>query len=303
MYAVIDFETTNLTDSRRATEVAIAVLDTHLNVLSTYESLVNPQEPVFRESLGHSRLTKREIEAAPIFSEIWPDIAKLLSGNVLVMHNSDFDRRVLENEFAAMGLGAPLPPSVCTLRSAQRVLKGRTRKGAYSLSALASELGFEVRDAHRASADVEMTAHLLRFLIAEDRELRLLSEAMFGETASFEALGLAVSSVPRSRFVAEEADYATLLAIAHEIAGNPKVCELREVCRTGDLLDQNAVEEALCAIGFTLQDRETRKSSAFLIQGANAGKRKVDKALHYARPVITESDALGVIRLLNALKA
>jgi len=38
---------------------------------------------------------------------------------------------------------------------------------------------------------------------------------------------------------------------------------------------------------------------AFLVVGSKAGKRKVDKALAYGRPVLTEAEAIAVIALLK----
>lgn len=43
MFAVVDFETTDVTHSRRATEVGVVVLDADLNELTVYEFLVNPR--------------------------------------------------------------------------------------------------------------------------------------------------------------------------------------------------------------------------------------------------------------------
>jgi DNA polymerase-3 subunit epsilon len=129
MYAVIDFETTNRIESRRATEIAISVLDENFKALSNYQSIINPQTKVYLESLGYSRLTQSEIDSAPTFAQLWPAIAQLLSGNILVMHNSDFDRGVLSNEFDAMGFDEELPPVICTLRHSKRILPGLLQSG------------------------------------------------------------------------------------------------------------------------------------------------------------------------------
>lgn len=299
MFAVIDFETTNLTEFRRATEVAIEVLDRDFQVVTRFESLVNPETEVYRESLGYSRLTIGEIESAPTFRDIWPEVSRLLSGNVLVMHNVEFDRQVLRNEFRQMDLQESLPPCICTLQAAKRTLSGRPKQGGYSLSRLAADLGLDASDAHRASADVRMTAELFRFLYSEDRELRLMCQALGDQVVVFPSNGHVAVSKPRERFVSGGADRSTLERTAKEIIANPKVMLLGEVCRTGELADQENVIKALLEIGFTLRDSETRKSSAFLIQGAKAGKRKVDKAVHYGRPVLSEQEALTVIDLIQ----
>jgi DNA polymerase-3 subunit epsilon len=92
MFAVIDFETTGLGEDRRATEVAIAVLNEKFEIVDRFNSIVNPKVPVYKKSLGYSRLTQLEIDSAPTFAQLWPAIATLLSGNLVVMHNKNFDR-------------------------------------------------------------------------------------------------------------------------------------------------------------------------------------------------------------------
>ena len=47
MYAVIDFETTSLGEARRATEIAIAVLNEKFEIVDRFNSIVNPKVPVY----------------------------------------------------------------------------------------------------------------------------------------------------------------------------------------------------------------------------------------------------------------
>jgi DNA polymerase-3 subunit epsilon len=298
MYAVIDFETTNLKEDRRATEVAIAVLDSELNVILEFESLVKPVKAVYRHSLGYSRLTLKELEQAPTFAEIWPTIASLVSGKILVMHNSQFDSQVLSNELAAMSLEVELPPTVCTLIAARRVLPGRSGEGPYKLENLAEEFGFDSPDSHQAMVDVRMTIELFKALLDRDRELKLICEVLVEDVVEYASAYSAKSPVPRVRFHAESESESGLEQMASEISRNVKVQETRQVCLTGSLLDRPGIERELAKAGFALVDAETTKGTAFLIQGAKAGKRKVDKALNYGRPVLTEQDAFSLTALL-----
>lgn len=300
MYAVIDFETTNRIEDRRATEIAVAVLDKNFNVVAKFESIVNPQTRVYKESLGHSRLTLLEIESAPTFAQIWPAIAPLLSGNLVVMHNSDFDRGVLSNEFAAMGIDDELPPVVCTFRSAQRILAGRARQGGYKLENLAADLGFPSSDAHQAMADVGMTSQLFEHLYKSDAELRRYCEILSEDVVVYSAEAEAFDPSPRIRHLAGGKSEEELAQIAKEITLNVRVQDLSEVCRTGTLIDRDAFETALQGIGFSLLDAEPRKDTAFVVQGSKAGKRKIDKALAFDRPVLTEAEGLRVLALIKS---
>jgi DNA polymerase-3 subunit epsilon len=302
MYAVIDFETTNRVEDRRATEVAIGVLDSNFKLVSKFESVVNPKTKVYQESLGYARLTLREINEAPTFEQLWPTIAKLLSGNLLVMHSSDFDRGVLANEFDSMGLDGSLPPAVCTLKNSQRILPGRKKSGGYSLENLASDLGFGSPSAHQAMDDVLMTAKLFEYLYKQDVDLQKTCKILLEDAVEYEVTGVASEAAPRVRHQAGGKNEAELESIAQEILENDDVQELSEVCRTGTLQDRDAFEAALESIYFVLMEAEPRKGTAFLVQGAKAGARKVEKALSYGRPVLTEEEALRVIELIKEIR-
>lgn len=299
MFAVIDFETTNRVEDRRATEVAVAVLDAEFRVVATFESIVNPRTKVYQESLGYSRLTQLEIDSAPTFEQLWPAIAPLLSGNLLVMHNSDFDRGVLSNEFAAMGLEEELPPAVCTLKASQRILPGRPKPGGYKLENLAKDLGFTAPDAHQAMVDVDMTSKLFGHLFELDAELRKSCEILGEDVVSYLASGQAFDPTPRIRHLAGGKSDAELAEIAQEIIENDRVQDLSEVCRTGTLEDRYAFEVALHDIYFSLTDAEPRKGTAFVVQGSKSGKRKIDKAIAFGRPVLTEVEGLKVLELIK----
>ncbi|NDC48857.1 MAG: 3'-5' exonuclease [Micrococcales bacterium] len=301
MFAVIDFETTNRVEDRRATEIAIAVLDKSFKVIGKYESVINPETRVYQESLGYSRLTQREIDSAPTFGQLWPAIAPMLSGNLLVMHKADFDRGVLANEFNAMGLDEELPPAICTLKNSQRILPGRAKPGGYKLENLAEYLGFPFSDAHQAMVDVDMTSHLFEYLFSIDEELRRTCEILQEDVVQYEVVGEAFDPAPRIRHIPGGKSSEELMGIAREIINNDKVQELGEVCRTGTLEDRDAFESALKGVHFSLQDAEPRKGTAFLVVGSKAGKRKMDKALSFNRPVLTEPEALSVIGFLKSM--
>jgi DNA polymerase-3 subunit epsilon len=299
MFAVIDFETTDVTDSRRATEVGIVILDSDLKEVAVYESLVNPERKAFRGSLGHSLLVQSELDAAPTFEQLWPAIAELISGKFLVMHNEDFDKGVLLNELDAMGLNRKIGPSLCTMKAAGRVFPERKAKGERELSTLIEFLGLPAGTAHQALADARMTAELFRHIFPLDREMQSTVQVLADDLVEYEVIGKAFEPVTRKRISVGGVSDEELRKIAEEIEGNTKVLLASHACRTGSLADQPAFEEALASIGFTLEDKETTASTAFLVHGSKAGVRKVNKAKDYGRPVLSEDDALRLIELLK----
>ena len=298
MYAVIDFETTSRNGERRPTEIAIAVLDAELEVLEEYQSLINPTRTPYQESLGYSRLTLKELKAAPSFEELWPEIARLLSGKLIVMHNREFDLGALANAFEDMGLDVSLPTAVCTLEASRQVFAHRQGKDAHSLGGLLEELGFDTSDAHQAMDDVRMTVELFRHLMKVSAEFSRTCEILLEDAQAYSVTGTASAPVPRVRYKAGGKSEAELEAMANEIRRNAKVQSQKIVCLTGSLNDFDAMEQALAEAGYSLEDKETTKGTAFLIQGARAGVRKVTKAIGYGRPVLTEDEAWQLLEHL-----
>jgi DNA polymerase-3 subunit epsilon len=95
-------------------------------------------------------------DAAPP-ARILPELARRISGRVLVAHSASFDRRVLRQAFDRADLEWPDPPVLCTVALARRFAPlVRQRK----LGALAGSLGIDVEISHRALADAETCARV-----------------------------------------------------------------------------------------------------------------------------------------------
>src|SRR5690242_8638608 len=98
------------------------------------------------------------VDRAPPLESVLPTVGELLRGRVMVAHNAPFDRRVLRQAFARIGLEWPNPPVICTAALARAVLPLQRQRG---LGVLADALGIEVHHAHRALADAETCARVL----------------------------------------------------------------------------------------------------------------------------------------------
>ena len=98
------------------------------------------------------------VDRRPSLEDVLPALARLLTGRMMVAHNAPFDRRVLRQAFARIGLEWPEPPVICTAALARTMLPLQRRRG---LGVLADALGIEVELAHRALADAETCARVL----------------------------------------------------------------------------------------------------------------------------------------------
>ncbi len=157
-FVAVDTETNGLAgDSCELTEIG-AVLVGGGELHDRWSSLVRTNMPLGRGIQRFTGITQAQIDRAPEPEAVLPSLALLLERRVMVAHNAAFDRRVLRQAFARVGLTWPDPPLLCTAALARAVLPlQRERK----LTALADALGIEVEIAHRALADAETCGRIL----------------------------------------------------------------------------------------------------------------------------------------------
>jgi DNA polymerase-3 subunit epsilon len=157
-FLVLDTETNGLAgDECELTEVG-TVLVGGGELHDRWVSLVRTALPLRRGIQRFTGITQGMVDAAPTLEHVMPLLAQRLAGRVLVAHNAPFDRRVLRQAFARIGLEWPDPPVLCTAALARALLP---LQHARRLGALAAALGIEVDVEHRALADAETCARVL----------------------------------------------------------------------------------------------------------------------------------------------
>lgn len=169
-FAVIDTETTGLFPGNhdRIAEIAVVTLDRSGTVLDRWETLVNPERDLGKQSI-HG-IKAKDILAAPRFADIAEELDWRLSGTIIVGHNLSFDARFLGAEFQRAGLALPdfyLPRGLCTMQMAHEYLPGAGR----SLQDCCDSFSIELRHAHSAGDDAEATAVLLSRYMELDPDL------------------------------------------------------------------------------------------------------------------------------------
>lgn len=108
VFSVLDTETTGLFPGGhdRIAEIAIVRMNRDGEVLDRWETLVNPQRDLGKQSLHGIRSC--DLLGAPTFSDLAAELAWRLSGTVLVAHNLSFDARFLDAEFRRAGMPVPV---------------------------------------------------------------------------------------------------------------------------------------------------------------------------------------------------
>ena len=165
--AVIDFETTGLSPAQgdRATEIAAVLLQDGI-VVDRYQSLMNAgrRVPAFIESL--TGISNAMVRKAPPVAEVMHAVHAFVGDCPLVAHNASFDRKFWEAELAHAHIHRhQYQEFACSMLLARRLLP---LAPSHKLRALIEFANLPVTGRfHRALADAEMAASLLRHMELE----------------------------------------------------------------------------------------------------------------------------------------
>jgi DNA polymerase-3 subunit epsilon len=112
-------------------------------------SLVRPDGGVFGNAHIHG-IEAAEVEGAPAFADLAPEIEAVLKGGILVAHAAAWDVAFLEAELARAGRPRAFTHYLDTLALSRRAFAFPSHR----LAALCQELGIARARAHRAADDV-----------------------------------------------------------------------------------------------------------------------------------------------------
>jgi DNA polymerase-3 subunit epsilon len=119
-FCAIDFETAC---NQRASACAIGMVRVRDGeVVDTLYSLIKPPEgmeilPWFTAIHG---ITMADVRSAPDFGELWPKMHEFMGNDLLVAHNSSFDKSVLEYCLEYYGIGHAVPRFECTVQCSRK---------------------------------------------------------------------------------------------------------------------------------------------------------------------------------------
>jgi DNA polymerase III epsilon subunit family exonuclease len=175
-FVVFDLETTGLSATQSRICEFGAVRVRALELVDTFQSLVNPgvalPDPVARLT----GLREQELRGAPPVATVVRRFLAFTGDSLLVAHNARFDQGFLERQLQLLHGRRLSEPPLCTAALARRLLEGRRRR--VGLASLADFFGVATRPCHRALPDAEATAEVLVHLIglAQETGARRLSD-------------------------------------------------------------------------------------------------------------------------------
>ena len=160
-FAVLDTETTGFGKTDRILEIGIILVDGN-EIVQEWETLINPERDISNSSI-HG-IDSNSVSLAPTFGEISEEILTFLNGRILVAHNLQFDKRMLEMEFLRLGKVIDLGKGFCTLKAT-----------GMKLDSACEQFGIINSNAHRALTDARATALILNKVFEDNSELSPVS--------------------------------------------------------------------------------------------------------------------------------
>lgn len=118
-FAAIDFETAN---EKRNSACSIGVVRFDENeIFDEYYSLINPMSDFRSMNIRIHGIREEDVQDAPTFADLWPELNEKLKGHIIVAHNASFDMSVLRQTLLKYDLAHPNYSSLCTVKISQRV--------------------------------------------------------------------------------------------------------------------------------------------------------------------------------------
>lgn len=165
-FVVFDVETTGLVHTRpdadestpldRVVELAAIRFDAG-EVTARVHARLNPGRPIPAEATAIHGIGDADVQEAPAFSEVWPQIVALYDSPFVstVAYNAEFDRAFARVEVATASLdvkplGLPWIDPLVFVRKFDRFVKG---SGRHKLGATCARRGVALDNAHSAEAD------------------------------------------------------------------------------------------------------------------------------------------------------
>ncbi|MDR0385269.1 MAG: hypothetical protein LBH60_04250 [Prevotellaceae bacterium] len=154
-FITIDFETAT---EKRSSPCEIGLTFVKRGKITETKSwLIRPVNNEFRPFNTHIHgIGPEQVENAPEFDELWPELKPLIEGQYLIAHNAAFDMSVLRRTLELYDIPFPEFRYLCSYLFSKKIW---TELSAYNLKALCTLNGIDFEH-HRAGDDSRATAEL-----------------------------------------------------------------------------------------------------------------------------------------------
>jgi len=152
----VDFETTGLSSSKRAVEVAWFELNEKFEIIDEQSSLINPMIPIPWDASKIHGITDEMVADSPTLDEFIEDICEnpFASSNVCVIaHNLSFDLPLFRKYCGGV-------VELCTLKLTRKVFVELPN---HKLETISKHLDFPTENSHRARSDALQVVNIMQF--------------------------------------------------------------------------------------------------------------------------------------------
>ena len=178
MYAIVDIETTGGHASANGiTEIAIYVHDGS-KVTRHFKTLMNPGQKIPLYITALTGISNAMVATAPLFDEKAQEIYDILSENIFIAHNVNFDFSFIKHQLKTCGYELNVK-KLCTVRLGRKIYPGLP---SYSLGNLCRHLRINIEDRHRADGDAKATVILFEKLLQQGAGIHI--DAMLKKSSS-----------------------------------------------------------------------------------------------------------------------
>jgi DNA polymerase III epsilon subunit-like protein len=173
---VVDVETSRTDEDAAICEIAAVPVTTKGKVLAdkSISTLVNPMHPIAVDCQAVHHLSDKDVEGAPLISDVMAGEFKVLRGATIAAHNIAFDHKFLKPHLSGK------ERLICTYRTARHLyqdapnLKNQTLR--YYLNVDVPEKYLKGLAPHRALYDTLCTAYILGHYLSEHSTVSELIE-------------------------------------------------------------------------------------------------------------------------------
>lgn len=159
-FAAIDFETANGACTSVCAVGVVIVREGQ--TVKTFYSLFRPEPNYYNWFCTRVHgLTCHDTDCAPLFPQVWAQIAPQIKGLPLVAHNKAFDAHCLKSVFRCYQMDYPEYTFYCTLQQSRRVWPN----GCHTLEVIAARCGYNLHNHHHALADAEACAEIAKKIL------------------------------------------------------------------------------------------------------------------------------------------
>jgi DNA polymerase-3 subunit epsilon len=162
-FCVVDLETTGGSPSECAITEIGAVLHRGGERLRTFQTLVDPRQPIPPYVARLTGIDDRMVSTAPPIEQVLPAFVEFVRGTEFVAHNARFDFSFVNENLVRLDYPPLAGPPICTAKLARRVVWPDVPN--VRLATLAQYFRTRATPVHRALADAEACAEVLDGLL------------------------------------------------------------------------------------------------------------------------------------------